>query len=133
MIFGGENPSIVSAAADRLGPRSRTLLCTEGQPKTAIRLLLGQLRASGIAVSYHGDFDWPGIQIANGIVERFGARPWRFTVADYLEATAGVRLRGAAVAPAWDPALGDAMCTRGRAVHEESVVEHLLADLSADV
>jgi uncharacterized protein (TIGR02679 family) len=132
-VFLCENPSVVAAAADRLGTRARTLLCTEGQTKTALRLLLGQLRAAGAEVAYHGDFDWAGIQIANGIVERFGVAPWRFGAADYLEAEgrAGARalLAGPAISPVWDAALGEAMRARGRAVHEEAVIDDLVADL----
>jgi uncharacterized protein (TIGR02679 family) len=131
-VFACENPSVVAAAANRLGSHARPLICTEGQPKTALRQLLGQLAAGGIMVSYHGDFDWPGIQIANLLIERFAIRPWRLGAADYLEASAGARLRGPAVAPRWDPALGNAMRDRGRAVHEETVLGRLLADLAVD-
>lgn len=128
-VFACENPSVVAAAADRLGARAQPLLCTEGQPKTALRQLLVQLGAAGITVAYHGDFDWPGIQIANSLIERFAVRPWRLGASDYLEAPAGVGLRGPAVAPRWDEALGAAMRDRGRAVHEETVVDSLLQDL----
>jgi len=34
---------------------------------------------------YHGDFDWSGVTIANGIVSRFGARTWRFDTSSYAE------------------------------------------------
>jgi uncharacterized protein (TIGR02679 family) len=129
VVFVCENPSVVAAAANRLGPRSRPLLCTEGQPKTALRLLLAQLRDAGFRIAYHGDFDWPGIQIGNAIVQRFGADAWRFSARDYLLAKAGTLLDGAAVAAAWDAALGEAMRARGRAVHEEAVVDDLVADL----
>jgi uncharacterized protein (TIGR02679 family) len=130
-VFACENPSIIAATADRLGALARPLLCSEGQPKTAFRQLLAQLATAGIRVYYHGDFDWPGIQIANSLVERFGVGPWRLGAADYLEATAGARLQGPAVVPRWDPALGDAMRSRGRAVHEETVLGALIGDLAA--
>lgn len=132
VVFACENPSVVAAAADRLGSRSRPLVCTEGQPKTALRLLLKQLGAARMVVWYHGDFDWPGIQIANGLVERFAVCPWRLGAADYLQAAGGAHLRGPAVVPRWDSALGDAMRDRGLAVHEETVVGLLLADLAIE-
>ena len=131
-VFACENPSIVAAAANRLGVRARPLLCAEGQPKTAFRQLLAQLGSAGITVVYHGDFDWPGIHIANSLIEHFAVRPWRFGAADYLEATAGTRLRGPAVVPQWDEALGVAMRDRGRAVHEETVVGSLIEDLTLE-
>jgi uncharacterized protein (TIGR02679 family) len=130
-VFVCENPSVVAAAADRLGPRARTLLCTEGQPKTALRLLLERLRAAGASVAYHGDFDWPGIQIANALVQRFGVAPWRLRADDYLGSPPGTALEGPAATPAWDPALGEAMQRRGRAVHEEAVLDDLVGDLSS--
>jgi uncharacterized protein (TIGR02679 family) len=130
-IFVCENPSVVAAAADRLGSRAKPLICTEGQPKTALRLLLGLLHAAGVKTRYHGDFDWPGIQIANTVTARFGAVPWRLGASDYLGSPGGgVRLRGPVVMPRWDSALGEAMRQRGCAVHEEAVLQPLLDDLS---
>jgi uncharacterized protein (TIGR02679 family) len=130
-VFVCENPSIVAAAADRLGRRCRPLLCTEGQPKTALRMLIGQLKASGLRLAYHGDFDWAGIQIGNLMMSRFEARPWCFGTADYLAAADGAALTGNGVVPAWDPRLAEAMRTRGRAVHEEAVLAQLLGALGA--
>jgi uncharacterized protein (TIGR02679 family) len=130
-VFVCENPSVVAAAADRLGRSSRPLVCTEGQPKTALRLLLSRLRAAGATILYHGDFDWPGIQIANGVISRLGAMPWRFGAIDYLQSSiGGSLLRGPVVIPQWDSELGVAMRERGRVVHEESVLPALLSDLS---
>lgn len=131
-VFACENPSVVAAAADRVGAHARPLLCTEGQPKTAFRQLLAQLGSAGITVAYHGDFDWPGIQIANSLIEHFAVRPWRLGAADYLEGMVGTRLQGPAVAPRWDVALGAAMRDRGRAVHEETVVASLIEDLTPE-
>jgi uncharacterized protein (TIGR02679 family) len=130
VVFVCENPSVVAAAANRLGRACRPLLCTEGQPKTALRLLLGRLTAAGARLAYHGDFDWPGLQIANGLVERFGAIPWRMGVRDYEQAPAGAPLAGPAVTPSWDATLGQAMRARGCSVHEEAVLAVLLSDLA---
>ena len=41
----------------------------------------------GATLRYHGDFDWPGITIANAMIAH-GCRPWRFAAADYDEALA---------------------------------------------
>lgn len=133
IVFLCENPSVVAAAANRLGSRSKPLLCTEGQPKTALRLMLARLREIGVGIAYHGDFDWPGIQIANGIIQRFEATPWRMNAQDYLGAPAGIPLAGPVTIPCWDPALGDAMRTRDRAIHEEAVVDILVADLDKGI
>lgn len=128
-VFVCENPSIVAAAADRLGKRSAPLLCTEGQPRTAAHLVLRALVQAGISVRYHGDFDWPGIAIANLLLEQHGIKPWRMSAADYRTAPPGKSLHGAPCAPLWDRELQAAMQDRGCAVHEEQVMDLLLRDL----
>jgi len=128
-VFVCENPTVVAAAANRLGARAAPLVCVEGQPRTSARLFLEALRCAGLSLCYHGDFDWGGLRIGNVVVGRLGARPWRFGADDYLSAPGGARLGGAQVAACWDPRLGDAMARRGAAVHEEAVIDTLLEDL----
>lgn len=129
-----ENPSIVAAVANRLGAQSLPLVCIEGQPRTATRLLLNRLQATGIRLFYHGDFDWPGIQIANTIIARHCAEPWRMCVGDYrTAATRSLALSGLPVQATWDDELMPVMREIGRAVHEEQVIETLMADLTRAV
>jgi uncharacterized protein (TIGR02679 family) len=126
-VFVCENPSIVGAAADRLGAGCAPLVCTEGQPRAAARVLL---RLCGGPVRYHGDFDWPGIRIANDVLALTGGTPWRMTPEDYDSAPKGNELSGAPVSPGWSEALGVRMGEVGRAVHEEAVLDELLGDLT---
>ncbi len=129
-VFVCENPSVVAAAANRLGPACHPLICIDGQPKTPARLLLNQLTAAGIGLLYHGDFDWPGLQIANTIITRHHATPWKMTTADYRRAAKGaLALSGPPVAARWDDLLMPAMLALGRAVHEEQVLDELMSDL----
>jgi uncharacterized protein (TIGR02679 family) len=129
-----ENPAVLRRAAAELGPRSRPLICTEGQPSTAFHRLAAAITRAHGQLSYHGDFDWPGIGIAAGIIARHGARPWRFTSAHYesgLKDDAGhVSLVGTPQPTPWDPALGTAMRARGRVLYEESVADLLVGDLA---
>ncbi len=131
-VYVCENPTVVAAVANRLGRASAPLVCLEGQPKTAARLLLDQLAASGVRLAYHGDFDWAGIQIGNLIARRHGAVAWRFSTDDYRKAGGGLRLHGTPISAAWDPGLEAAMIEVGLAVHEEQVLEDLLRDLAAN-
>lgn len=129
-----ENPNLLAIAADRLGPAAAPLVCTDGMPAAAQRTLLAQLAAAGAHLYYHGDFDWPGIAIANHVMRTYGARPWRFGAADYRAALPvvprrGHRLAGTPVAAAWDANLAPAMREAGVAVAEESLATSLLADL----
>ena len=64
-----ENPAVLRRAAADLGPRSRPLICTEGQPSTAFHRLAAAVTANGGRLRYHGDFDWPGIAIANSVIK----------------------------------------------------------------
>ncbi len=129
-MFICENVNVPAAAANRLAARSAPLVCTDGQPKTAARVLLSALAAAGARLVYHGDFDWPGVRIANLMAERHGAAPWRMSAADYRAAPDGAPLRGKPVAARWDADLAPAMTARGLSVHEEQVLDALLADLA---
>lgn len=132
-----ENPAVVAAAADRLGgeqPRA-PLVCTEGMPDAAADLLLGRLAAVGCDVAFHADFDWGGVRIGAVLHRRYGARPWRFTAADYRAAVSSAARtrplpRTAAEAP-WDPDLAPTMRTTARAVVEEQLLDVLLDDIDA--
>jgi uncharacterized protein (TIGR02679 family) len=129
-VFVCENPSVVAAAANQLGVRSAPLVCVEGQVKTAARLLLDRLAAAGARLMYHGDFDWGGVRIANVVIARCGALPWRYSSADYRAAPPGAALKGSSASACWDAELEDAMLASGRVVYEEQVLADLLADLA---
>jgi uncharacterized protein (TIGR02679 family) len=129
-VYVCENPTVLGAAANRLGRTSAPIICTEGQPRTACRVLLGRLAESRVVLAYHGDFDWPGIHIANVVHRRHGFTPWRFSAADYCRASGSLPLTGTPVEASWDPDLRQAMVESGRAIHEEQLLEALLSDLS---
>jgi uncharacterized protein (TIGR02679 family) len=113
-------------------PRLLPLVCVSGHPAAAATVLLRQLVSANAEVRYHGDFDWSGITTANGIVDRFGARPWRFDALAYRAAAdrGGPKLHGRPVAATWDPTLADAMCAEGIKIEEERVLPDLLTDLA---
>lgn len=135
-IFVCENPDIVAIAADRLGVGCAPLICTDGMPAAAQRTLLDQLAAAGARLSYHGDFDWPGITIANHVMRTWRATAWRLGSPDYLAAVAETPPRlpdldGSQVDALWDLQLAPLMGQQGLAIAEEAVVETLLGDLQA--
>jgi len=135
-VFVCENPRVIEAALDA-GRRSG-LVCTQGQPVVAVTALLDHLATAGAELRYHGDFDWPGLTIANGLVRAYGCRPWRFAAADYLDALTRLApvvaelatLEGMPVTASWDTHLTAEMASAGRAVHEELVLADLIADLT---
>jgi uncharacterized protein (TIGR02679 family) len=129
-----ENPNLVAIAADRLGSRCRPLACTDGMPGAAQRALLSQLSRAGAQLRYHGDFDWPGVTIANTVMRDFNAHPWRFGATDYLAAirTAPADnqpLEGRHTEASWDHALATAMHHHRVSIAEEAVALSLIQDL----
>ena len=123
-----ENPRVLEAVAEPLR-RPGAVVCTAGEPALVVLDVLAAL--GGAELRYHGDFDWPGVAIANRLVSRFGVEPWLMDSATYEGAVrpASPVLAGAPIDPTWDPELGAAMRLHGGAVHEESVLADLLARL----
>ena len=131
VVLVTENPRVVEAAAQRRSTLS--VVSTNGNPSTAVRLLLGQLLASGADVRYHGDFDAAGLSICRRM-EAIGLRPWRMDVKHYERAVAeafaeGVELPVDEVDPGptpWDEPLSQVFRACRRVVHEERLLSELL-------
>ncbi|MGH3379506.1 MAG: TIGR02679 family protein [Actinoallomurus sp.] len=132
-VYVCENPAILRRAAGDLGPSSAPLLCTEGLPSSAFHHLAQAITGGGGELRYHGDFDWPGIAIADAVIRRHGATPWRMSAADYRDGlgdhTDHVTLGRTARTAPWAPGLAEAMTDAGAAVYEEAVADRLIADL----
>lgn len=131
-----ENPRVVEAAAD--AACIQPLVCTSGSAATVVFTLLDALAATGCRFAYHGDFDWPGIALANRVIRRYEALPWRMGTADYehlaarsqAEGIPQLALDGQPVDADWDRDLAPAMTALGVALHEEATLELLVDDLS---
>ena len=130
VVHACENPQVLQQLA--AAGVDRPLICTSGNPAAVGLHLLDR-----VIVRYHGDFDWPGIAIARRIIAR-GATPWRLGHDDYLEAAARLpadhrlALTGRPESTPWDVRLHTVMITTDVAVHEEAIVDLLLADLRAN-
>lgn len=133
-VFVCENPTVLTAAEERLGDTCPPLVCTGGWPNAATWTLLATLRDVGATLHYHGDFDWDGVRIAGLLRERFDAQPWRFDATAYR---AGIKrhrgqtrpLDGRPAREGPDAPLIAAMRETGVELHEEAVLEDLLGDL----
>jgi uncharacterized protein (TIGR02679 family) len=119
-----ENPRVLEAVAD--ADLAVAVVCGNGNSNNVTMDVLQALAGCGAVLRYHGDFDWPGLAIANRLVRAVGVQPWAMSPADYLAAPPGLPLRGSAVEAVWDPALTVAMTARGVAVHEEACLPDLL-------
>ncbi|MFF8292844.1 TIGR02679 family protein [Streptomyces sp. NPDC016309] len=131
-----ENPTVLAAAADTLGPACPPLVCLQGQPSSAALTLLRGLHEHGATLRYHGDFDWGGLRIAGVLHRRVPWRPWRYTAADYRAAVSRNAspplspLVGTPTETPWEPALAAAVAELGVRVEEERELELLLSDLA---
>lgn len=133
-IFICENPTVLTEAEKRHGARCPPVVCTDGWPSSAAWTLLEALVADGACLRYHGDFDWEGVRIAVLLRDRFGALPWRFDAGSYRAGVArhGRRTRPLDGRPPKEdahPELVAAMREAGRELHEQAVLDELLADL----
>jgi uncharacterized protein (TIGR02679 family) len=129
-------PNLLAIAADRWGCDCAPLVCIEGMPAAAQHSLLSQLAQAGARLCYHGDFDWPGLRIANYVMRGFGATQWRFGATDYEAAlriapSLGHSLKGKPVEASWDAALTAAMQQHRISIAEEALAASLLQDLDS--
>jgi uncharacterized protein (TIGR02679 family) len=130
-VFVCENPAVVLAAANAIGPRCPPMVCVSGQPTAAVLRLLSLLTDAGCALRYHGDFDWGGIRIANLLWNRYPMAPWRFDARSYLAQAArgSVAVGGTPVGAVWDDDLRAAIERHAVRIEEEAVLSDLLSDL----
>ncbi|MEU3279975.1 TIGR02679 family protein [Streptomyces antibioticus] len=133
-VYACENPAVLRRAAQELGPDSPPLICAEGRPSTAFHRLARAITFGGGTLLYHGDFDWPGIDMTNQLITRHNARPWMMTAADYNTGIAQdddhIRLRGKPQSTPWAPELAAAMKRADQALYEEAVADALLDSLT---
>jgi uncharacterized protein (TIGR02679 family) len=133
-VYVCENANFLAIAADTLGANCAPMVCTDGMPAAAQRVILRQLAIAGGRLHYHGDFDWAGVRIGNYVIRECGARPWRFNASEYLAGVAqaprpGLALAGPEVKASWDEALTVVMREHQLSVAEESLADMLLKDL----
>lgn len=140
-----ENPTVVEvvaarwarnpSAAEASGEAGPVLVCTWGQPSTAVLELLQVLTAAGAECRYHGDFDWAGLRIARSLGAHVPWTPWRYTADDYRaavrEGQPSRRLKESPAESPWDPELSVVMAESGLALEEEAVADLLAADVLA--
>ena len=141
-VFVTENPSVVTAAADRVAADQQTrhvhLLCTVGTPSAGEISAISRLADTGWQVKVRADFDQAGLQHVRSLLAGVpSAQPWRMGAADYLSSLADmvadnrIRLETKTLpATPWDPNLRPLMVEHGLAAYEEGLISDLLTDLT---
>ena len=132
-IFVCENPTIVAAAANALRGDCPPMICIDGWATTPSLLLLRRLEQDGARLKYQGDGDWAGISIAAELRRHVAVTPWRLTSEQLplLADRPGPPLIGQCVETPWDTPLSKILSQRGRALHEEVMLDVLIEDLRA--
>ena len=78
-IYVCENPSVLIAAADRLGSQSHPLICTNGRPSAAAVRLLTRLAETGASLHIRADDDTVGQEIVKALRSSIpGTQLWRY-------------------------------------------------------
>lgn len=137
IVLVTENPRVVEAAAQRRTPFA--VVTTNGNPTSAVQLMVRQLLESGARLRYHGDFDSPGLAICARMYA-LGLEPWRMGEFDYRRAAEAAEADGVALpaetrrcgATPWDPPLAAAVRELGVIVHEERLLDDLLDSVSVN-
>ncbi|MFD3509298.1 TIGR02679 domain-containing protein [Nocardia sp. NPDC058666] len=121
-VFVCENPTVVEAAADELGPDCAPLICTDGIPAlAAIDLLTGTAEA-GVAVRTRADVDRAGFVIVSAVRSAApDAELWRFDPVTYAGHFGVAAPEAATLRQLWE--------RHGRDLHEEAILGLLLDDL----
>jgi Protein of unknown function C-terminus (DUF2399)./Protein of unknown function N-terminus (DUF3323). len=157
-VYAVENPSVFAVLTDaavkryeQTGTKTQAparaaeelplLVCVNGQPSAAVvkllELVLGSLAQDGPQLWYAGDLDVKGLEIANGLQQRFPQRyrPWRMDSVGYIRhshrgipLTDTERLRLEAADIPWEPKLGKVIATKGFKLHQELWVDELERD-----
>ncbi|MBF6439264.1 DUF2399 domain-containing protein [Nocardia cyriacigeorgica] len=120
-IYVCENPTVIEAAADELGPDCPPLICTDGVPSLAALDLLASAADREIAISVRADIDPAGFMIVETLRTVAPASElWRFDTVTYTTYS-GI--------PPDHADLTEAHRRHGRDVHEEAILDLLLDDL----
>jgi uncharacterized protein (TIGR02679 family) len=131
-VFVCENPTVIEAIADNHGAASPPVVCTDGVPSGAALDLLDGLAQAGCTIRLRADVDQNGLVTVEQ-VRRVApsARLWRYDVHTYL---VGI---GKPPPPMHerdsDTEFGELRRTfeqYGIALHEETILEELLGDLT---
>lgn len=86
-VYIVENEMVFGYLVRQLKNLECTLLCTSGQPRAVVHVLLPLLQAAGAVIYYNGDIDPDGICIADRLWEKYEdcIRIWRMSPEDYMK------------------------------------------------
>ncbi len=92
-VYIMENPAVFAYLVHKK-PEGISCICSSGQPKLSLIVLLDLLRKRETTLYYAGDFDPEGLRIAQSLKNRYGDGLilWKYTKEHYLKAKSNVTL-----------------------------------------
>lgn len=131
-VYVVENPSIFQKLVEETHG-SETIVCSNGQLRLAVLVLLDFLTESGSTLFYSGDFDPEGLVIAQKLKNRYGTKLefWHYEIADYEQAKSSEEIsetRLKQLVHLQEPALqviGKRMKEERLAGYQENILERL--------
>ena len=131
-VFVCENPTILEAAADELGPRCPPLVCTDGIPAIAALDLIAVLTANGCSIAVRADIDEAGFVVVEQVRSVApAAEAWRFDISIYARYLGLAEVAVADDEPAKLRQLRDLYAQHRTPLHEEELLDQLISDLAA--
>jgi uncharacterized protein (TIGR02679 family) len=128
-VFVCENVTVLEAAADRLGASCPPVICTDGFPANAALDLIAGLSDAQCALKVRADFDRAGLAIAEQVRSAApAATGWQYDAATYA-AHLGLDFEAEASGGDELEKLRALYCRHGIAIHEEAILDRLMADL----
>jgi len=128
-IFVCENVTVLETAADRLGADCPPVVCTDGYPANAALDLIAGLSDAKCMIRQRADFDTAGLAIVDQVRSAApAASGWRYDAATYATQL-GLDFEPEAPTGNEFEQLRVLYRQYGIAVHEEAILDHLMADL----
>lgn len=136
-VFIVENEMVFSYLLEHVKGHDVTLLCTSGQLRSVALELIPMILAAGADISYSGDLDAEGLDIADRLWQKYGdrIRVWRMHPEDYERSISGEHISDARLTKLshiQHPTLKEtAACIRKKqyAGYQENLLEELVGDI----
>ncbi len=131
-IFVCENVTVLEAAADRLVANCPPVVCTDGYPANAALDLIAGLSHAQCLLKVRADFDVAGLAIVEQVRSVApAATGWRYDSATYAKHL-GSNLEAEALNKDEFQRLRELYLQQGVDIHEEAILDDLMADLAHD-
>lgn len=137
-VYIVENEMVFTYLIHHLRNRDPILLCTAGQPRSIVQILIPMILKSDIQIYYSGDIDPDGIQIAERLWKKFGdgIHIWRMSPGDYEKSCSGERISDLGISKLeyiCHPQLketAEVVKERRLSGYQENILQELLEDIS---